>query len=134
MIEFVQGSFQILLLCFKYKMIAKFFSPICQGLSKVLIQPNPCIRCEDVVFVFTNYGLTAVGCKITDFIMHLSMLCPWEGGGGWVGHGVGICIFLNVFVKLLSLGTKSLVKNPRNPHPGANPSIVVKYSTCTLQD
>ena len=54
-------------------------------------------------------------------LMHLSMLCPWGRGSGkeW-----GFDVFLKIFDKIHSLGTKSLVKNHKNPHPGADPSTL----------
>ena len=55
------------------------------------------------------------------------------GGRGRARVG-DLTFFLKIFVKIHSLGTKSLVKKHKNPHPGANLSIVVKYSTCTMQD
>ena len=54
-------------------------------------------------------------------LMHLSMLCPWGRGSG---KGWGFDIFLKIFDKIHSLGTKSLVKNHKNPHPGADPSTL----------
>ena len=66
--------------------------------------------------------------RIYDFSLYASVnVMPLGGGGGGSGRELGFDIFLKFFVKVHSLRTKSLVKKPKNPHRGANPSIIFIY-------
>ena len=49
----------------------------------------------------------------TDFLMHLSVLSPFGGGGG-VGHRVGILTFPKKTIKIPTSGQKRIVKISRN--------------------